>query len=343
MAISFFKRISCVDEWSSEIKFYPLFDIYHTWHYHQTHVVGMDGQPVLYVFASGAKRIAIPVVENAFGNYTDLTSVYGYTGPLCVDGKESSAILANEWSIISNYFSEQGVICYFSRVNDFTTHIDSLQSISGVEKSGTTVFIDLATTPIEQISNYRKVHRRDVRSLKKTGYLCDFVSYEDGIDQFIGVYHQSMDMVGASEAYYFPRQYYELLFSNPDFEVKIAIVELNGEVACAGIFFFGNGIVQYHLSGTSPAYYRHAPNKLMLDFVREYACNRGGFSVFHLGGGLGGKEDSLFKFKSGFSKNTLDFYLIKSIFNVPLYNELSKDKDANIGFFPAYRAKLKDA
>ena len=81
----------------------------------------------------------------------------------------------------------------------------------------------------------------------------------------------------------------------------------------------------------------------MLDFVREYAVNRGEFSVFHLGGGLGGKEDSLFKFKSGFSKNTADFYLIKSIFNVPLYDELSQDTDENIEFFPAYRAKIKDA
>ncbi len=71
--------------------------------------------------------------------------------------------------------------------------------------------------------------------------------------------------------------------------------------------------------------------------------NRENYSYLNLGGGVGAKEDSLFYFKSGFSKNTASFKVWKYIVNQLVYDELvQRGKDVGkhekfVQFFPHYR------
>ncbi|MEP2058219.1 MAG: hypothetical protein ABJJ05_10465, partial [Maribacter litoralis] len=71
----------------------------------------------------------------------------------------------------------------------------------------------------------------------------------------------------------------------------------------------------------------------------------------NLGGGRGGSnEDSLFRFKSGFSKEFKNFKLWKYIVNHEVYDKLTTDHlnkfpgvDKNdISFFPKYRAVIQN-
>ncbi len=72
--------------------------------------------------------------------------------------------------------------------------------------------------------------------------------------------------------------------------------------------------------------------------MRIEATKRG-MSFFNLGGGLGGKyNDSLFKFKSSFSKDFKDFKLWNLIVNQKRYDELVEKRNiAETSFFPKYR------
>jgi len=82
----------------------------------------------------------------------------------------------------------------------------------------------------------------------------------------------------------------------------------------------------------------------MLHRVRTWAKERGNIA-FHLGGGVGGKNDGLFFFKTGFSKLVAEFYTWRIILNQSIYDdcvriweERSKTKSRNVmDFFPAYR------
>jgi hypothetical protein len=61
-----------------------------------------------------------------------------------------------------------------------------------------------------------------------------------------------------------------------------------------------------------------------------------------LGGGVGGSDDdSLFRFKSGFSDSHFVFRIWKFIANESIYSELvenkKKLKELNNNFFPLYR------
>jgi hypothetical protein len=75
---------------------------------------------------------------------------------------------------------------------------------------------------------------------------------------------------------------------------------MRGEVVAAGLFSEHRGIVQAILVGVDGDARRWSPLKVMLDDVRAWAHRRGD-RVLHLGGGRGGREDSLYQFTSRFS------------------------------------------
>jgi hypothetical protein len=86
----------------------------------------------------------------------------------------------------------------------------------------------------------------------------------------------------------------------------------------------------------------------LLHFVRLWAKERGN-EFLHLGGGVGGtKEDKLYVFKSGFSRQRHPFLTLRLITDEEKYLHLTHlrakalnmqvDSLLNSSFFPAYRA-----
>lgn len=117
-------------------------------------------------------------------------------------------------------------------------------------------------------------------------------------------------------------------------------MRIEDEPAAAGIFTEVDGLVQYHLSGARAARRRQQPTKLLLDEVRRWAAEQG-YHTLHLGGGVGAQEDSLYRFKAGFSKRRHDFFTWRIVPDPSRYERLcaSTGVDADTGFFPAYRQR----
>ena len=100
--------------------------------------------------------------------------------------------------------------------------------------------------------------------------------------------------------------------------------------------------MHYHLSTSDRRYQRLATNLLLYE-AACWGCENG-YESFHLGGGLGSKEDSLYKFKKAFNKNSETYFSIgKKIFDQGKYDELVNMRKrfnhncANTNFFPQYR------
>jgi lipid II:glycine glycyltransferase (peptidoglycan interpeptide bridge formation enzyme) len=99
--------------------------------------------------------------------------------------------------------------------------------------------------------------------------------------------------------------------------------------------------MQYHISGTQNEMLKFSPMKLLFDSARVYA-NELGCTHCHLGGGYGNENDSLFKFKTNFSKDLFEFKVWRKIVNLKTYNELVTmkfgDKLPTSDYFPLYRS-----
>jgi hypothetical protein len=106
--------------------------------------------------------------------------------------------------------------------------------------------------------------------------------------------------------------------------------------------------MHYHLSGTYSDAMAMAPNNLLLWEAARWGC-RNGFTTFHLGGGTSDSpDDSLFRFKSSFSKSgRAEAHQAMRVFDSQKYEYLIKlrkqfdkagDFNEQTAFLPKYRA-----
>ncbi len=330
-------EISNKKEWRNALSFVEGFDFYHTWDFHAISQKNGEGTPVLFKISKQNSGLLIPLLERKIPdtNYKDLTSVYGYPSPL-VYGDVSNDEIVSMWNDFTRHLIESDYVSIFTRLHPLVTP-EPIVDLCG-SFSGKVVVIDLSLSQDEQTRGYRKGHKYDIKNLKKSDIDCYHSNDEESLRFFILNYEATMRSLNASSMYFFPELYYRGLLESSNFETRIYLCKYKDTIICSGLFIFCGEIVQYHLSGSNPEFYKLAGTKMMIDKVRADACHEGK-KYFVLGGGLGAGEDNLFKFKAGFSKRTENFNVIKLVLNQERYDELSSACNQNTDYFPKYRIK----
>lgn len=334
--------------WKEQIASVSNSDFYFTYDYHQLSK-NDDEEPILIKYSNGETILFIPFLLRQIANteYKDVTSVYGYAGPLIKsisdDFEKESFHLA-----LNKYFIENNIIAVFTRLHPYMPNqMDILEGLGEISTLGKVVNIDLT----DSIENQRaKFNRRLKTYLNKSRRSCTVIkgSVEEHLDDFIRLYHENMKRVEADDSYFFSDEYYKGVLSSGEYESELSLCIYNEtkEVIGASMFMKKGNIVQYHLSGLSKDHFDLNPIKLIIDEMRIKSTEEG-YKFFNLGGGLGSREDSLFRFKSGFSKDFREFKTWKYIVNREAYNShtrkmLGESFDiTNIDYFPAYRLKNK--
>lgn len=337
------------------------YDFYHLAGYHLIAHKNGEGIPALLAFEESDYLIALPLLFKPVAqvdglessDYLDASSVYGYAGPVFSRPDIPKPVIREFQKLVKQYLNEQKVIAVFSRLHPLYVQHQVIDGLGSIVPSGQTVSINLTIPPDQQLKQYIKGHRYSINKLKRSGWkcisCCGSACKEKLLDEFVAIYWETMKRVAANEYYYFSREYFERLFQLSDVEIWIFAATKDNKIGAAGIFSLCNGIVQYYLSGTKPEFFKESPIKLILDEVRLWAIRRGA-RIFHLGGGVGGKQDLLFSFKAGFSEYHHQFNLWKWVVDQEKYNEIcAKKREWNKahqlspideGFFPKYRTPV---
>jgi lipid II:glycine glycyltransferase (peptidoglycan interpeptide bridge formation enzyme) len=274
----------------------------------------------------------------------DVISPYGYPGILLSEAANTPEFLNTAINELTHQLSKKNVCSAFLRLHPLLNQ--NLSEYPHSKINGETVSIDLKSSLADIWSQTRSEHRNRINKCKRAGMIVKMVPFEEYIDDFIDIYEQTMDRVGANQSYYFGKDYLIQLAQALENQLHLCIVELNNEIICSGLFTEACDIVQYHLGGTKSAFLKQAPSKLMFDYVRTWAKERNN-EFLHLGGGVGGAKDSLFHFKAGFSQQRHTFSTIRLVVDQENYYTLvqkratqldtSIEKLLNADFFPAYR------
>jgi lipid II:glycine glycyltransferase (peptidoglycan interpeptide bridge formation enzyme) len=186
------------------------------------------------------------------------------------------------------------------------------------------------------------MHRNQIQKALRSGHRAYFDDGFERMDAFAAIYRETMGRVSASEYYQFADDYFRALREALGPRVRLCVVEIEGEVAAGGLFVETGPLLQYHLSATDGRFRREAPTKLMLHYVRGWAQERG-VRCLHLGGGVGGAEDSLFAFKAGFATDRHRYRTLRVVTDRDAYAALVAAHDPSAdpadcgGFFPLYR------
>ena len=278
----------------------------------------------------------------------DAITPYGYACPLVINqgDKPVESFLDAAIARLGEGLRERGIVSAFFRSHPtIPLPNEALRRNGSLVQHGPTVYIDLTQPQEELWRQTRPSHKNPINRARKTGFTLEIQPDWKDFEEFFRAYTETMHRVGATEHYFFTREYFSELREAFGDILHLAICFKEGQVACAGIFSEVCGIVQYHLSGTTDEFYSQFPSKFMVDAVRSWAKERGNHSL-HLGGGYAGSEDSLFEFKAGFSHLRAPFYTWRFISDPDEYQRLcqqwslrtGKPISAPEGFFPAYRA-----
>lgn len=337
-------------QWDEQLLLIDHVDFYHTYDYH--HLSKNDGElPILIKYTNGDNSLLLPLllrnIENS--NYKDAVSVYGYAGILTrnIDGNFKKENFHEE---LNAFFNENKIVSIFSRLHPYLECQESiLKGLGTIKTLGKVVYIDLTDT----LEDQRKLFNRRMKTyLNKSRKTCTIIEskLKEDIDSFINLYHENMKRVDADDHYFFNNDYFHQLITSKDFKTRLLLCIHNETQAIIGgaLFIEKGTIVQYHLSGLSEEYFDLNAIKLIIDEMRIKVTNQG-FEFLNLGGGRGSKEDSLFTFKSSFSKHFKEFKIWKYIVDEDAYKMLvNKHLEANseidiedTNFFPAYRSNIK--
>lgn len=271
----------------------------------------------------------------------DAVSPYGYPGPL-VSSSADAVNIQRMWGRMVDVAENAGLVSVFVRNHPLLSPVpDSNWSRTENVRHGRVVYVDLAEEMAAIHAQRRSGVEADVRSLRKAGFQA-VVDDWDHHERFVELYRETMRRVGADEYYLFEDEYFRGLRDALGPELHLcSVLAPDGRVAAAGLFMERDGLVQYHLSASDSDFRKLAPSKLMLDHMIGWAKERGG-THFHLGGGLGGKEDSLFRFKAGWSDHRRPFHTLRVVPDEARYRSVLKqagvtEPPSRTGFFPAYR------
>jgi hypothetical protein len=152
----------------------------------------------------------------------------------------------------------------------------------------------------------------------------------------VGVYERTMRRAGASPFYFFPQHYWDALRGGVGL-VRVD-VRRRGELLASVLGMGEPPWLHYHLGASTDAARGTGASHLAL---YSLACwgREHGFATLHLGGGVGGREDSLLEFKLRFApQGRVGVSIGKAVHDLDAYlrltNAAAVDWDA---FFPAYR------
>lgn len=322
-------------------------DVYHLPQYLELMGKYEGGEPVAFYAEEGSASFlapllirALPTGLGAADDWSDATAPYGYPTPLLCNGDRR--LLAFFIAALLREGRREGLVSAFFRLHPLITLPQAVLNRFGFCKAhGETVYIDLRKPADQLWLETRRDHRRQIRKLENGGFSTRIDVWDD-MPSFVSAYEQTMSRLGATEFYHFPDSYYADLKAALGEKLHLcSVITPDGDVAGAALFFEADGLVQYHLGATADSYFRYSPSKLFIHHIRAWG-QANGAHTFHLGGGVGGSaDDSLFRFKSGFSSTTTPFLSYRLIFDRTYYLHLAGAGPGATprldGYFPSYR------
>lgn len=282
--------------------------------------------------------------------FFDIVSPYGYPGILLNKAAASTPdFLTLAMNELKSVLKSRCVCSAFFRLHPILNDgFENILSPENFQITGETVSIDLTLSETEIWQETHKDQRKNINRCKKAGFTARMVPFKPYIDEFVEIYQETMERVEAAKYYYtFSNEYYSQLADILGEKIKICLVELNAEIACAGLYTECCGIVQSVLGGTRTKFLKQSPYSLNYDYARFWA-KESGDEVFHMGGGVGGSNDGVYNFKTSFSKQRHNFLTMRLIIDEEKYRYLVELRAKSLNtqaenllnrkFFPAYRS-----
>ncbi|MGD9925608.1 MAG: GNAT family N-acetyltransferase [Pseudorhodoplanes sp.] len=319
----------------------------------------------LAVFRSGGDVVIQPFVRRPLMNlpflrdaadrehFTDIANPYGYGGPVSnIGGAAAGGDIYREFAReFSAWCDEADIASEFASLHPFMS--DHQRALAGtvvmplLQKQ--VVYVDLTQTQAAIAKGLRKGHRSSIAAARRAGAVVQRAAPTiDNLTRFNALYHATMVRRQAAERWFVPANFFEncLHQLGPD-RSSLFFASVDGEIESGCLLVHDFSTAYYHFASTRAGHPALGINNLMIHEVIHWA-QAAGFARLHLGGGVTGRaDDSLLRFKAGFSACRAPLYTYFSVRDQAIYDRLSERKrayeittlgrESRSGFLPLYR------
>lgn len=273
-------------------------------------------------------------------DYYDIATPYGYGGPMIVETTHTERLLQEYFEAFHQYCREQNIVSEFVRFHLLENQEVREQFAGATQMIGQHIVRDLKE-PLEQ--DFHKGVLQAVRRAERLGVEVVFDREGCYLDQFLDIYHTTMDLHEASDFYFFDRTFFEQIHETMEGHFLYIHAMLDGKAIASRLVLFGDTYAYYFLGGAFREYSTYKAAVLLDYKIVEY-LQKEGAAFYIFGGGYRG-EDSLYKYKSKFSQHgQIPFYIGKKIHHPEVYRRLEAIRmqkgnfDPTTSFFPSYRS-----
>ncbi len=333
------------DQWDPIVRSFKNYDVYWLSGYVKGFKIHGDGDPLLFLYESEKVRginVAMKrdiakdpqfagILEE--GRYFDITTPYGYGGWL-IEGEDTKGL----FDVYQAWCERNGIISEFMRFHPIVKNHEKVSCFYEVTQLGKVVHMDLES-PEAVWSNLTGFNQNRIRKAIKNGVKIYNGRYPEIYEKFRKIYNSTMEKVGAEDYYFFEPEFYTSVLNDLPQNAQVFYAVKDGTVIAASIILAVNGMMNYHLSGSMREYSSLAANNLLLYEAALWGAANG-YKSLYLGGGVGTREDSLFRFKRTFFKGELNhFFIGKKIYHQEKYDEFVEKRNVSKDFyFPKYRS-----
>lgn len=242
------------------------------------------------------KRV-IPITLNG-QKYYDITSPYGYGGPIIVEGQNSLELLNDYFEAFHDYCLEQNIISEFVRFHLFENEFVREYYYGETSKVGPHVIRDLRK-PLNS-GMARDVHQ-SLNKAERIGLTIYYDTTGERMDEFLSVYNETMKRNHASDYYHFDSSFFDELHTQLKNKYIYVSAELDGQIISSRLAIHGEKYGFGFLGGTLKDYFHTQATTTVdyciLKYLKEKNC-----SYFSFGGGFK-TNDGIYKYKKKFSKD----------------------------------------
>lgn len=308
-----------------------------------------DGGRLLALAISvGQQSVLYPLVlREAPGGYRDVTSPYGYGGPL-VHGEGDVAETAREfWMFFDEWAKEQRVVSEFARLSLF----DDMLPHPGRVRDRTLNFVREIPSDLEAVwSGSSAKVRQNARRARRSGVTVRIAEDDSLGEDFQRIYAATMERRDSHVWYRFDAEFFADVHAGFPGRFLYFAAERDGIPVSMDLMLLGRDAAYYFLGGTDRGAAADRPNDLVKMAVMEWLSTNG-YRWYVLGGGMGA-GDGLERYKKGFApEGARTFATAERVLDHEAYEELVEQRRAQAhaedsgdrwdeGFFPLYRAPL---
>ena len=310
-----------------------------------------DETAVLFVFHKEQEYCICPFIirqiDFAPRDNRDLTSVYGYGGPIssCSDDELSPAFASDFQKALHQWMNENRFVSEFCLLNPFFSEHQKKLLGSAVKPifRKEVVVADLTIPAPEMWSRIEERQRKAAAVARRKGVVIEHSDLSKAsVADFHHRYLETMEAVSSGDFWKFPDTYFSNCCSCLGSEhVSLFNARFEGEIIASFFHLHMYDTLYYHFSCSDMAHRKLNPTSLLMLDSLLWAKEQG-YKNFHMGGGRTLGQDSLFTFKNSFCDNTLPLTSCTRIVDKDTYEMLCASRGlehsvSENSFFPLYR------